>query len=70
MSRFELRVNGPLASWVVELIDTRFEGVVASEGAGADTTVIVTGIDPAAQRALLNLLWDAGHDVVSMKATG
>ena len=67
MSRFELRVNGPLASWVVELIDTRFEGVVAS--LGANTTVIVTGIDPAAERALLNLLWDAGYDVVSMNAT-
>jgi len=31
--------------------------------------VVVGGLDPASQRALLTLLWDTGHDVISMRST-
>jgi hypothetical protein len=49
--------------------ESGFDDFVTSHGAGADTTVVVAGIDPAGERALLKLLWDTGHDVVSMTAT-
>jgi hypothetical protein len=36
---------------------------------GADgTTLVVDGVDQAAVRALLTLLWDAGHEVLSLTA--
>jgi hypothetical protein len=66
MSRCELKVRGRLPESVVELIRARFGDVVAR---GEETVLIVAGIDPAAERALLTLLWDAGHDVVSMRST-
>ena len=36
---------------------------------GPGTTLVVDGLDPAAERALMSLLWDGGHDVVSMRFT-
>lgn len=58
---------GPLAESLVDLVRTRF-GDIATEPAAAGTTLVVVGLDPASERALLTLLWDTGHDVVSMRS--
>ena len=68
MSRSELTIRGRLAESAARLIASRFDAVSTHE-ADALTTLIVEGIDPAAERALLNLLWDTGHDVVGMQST-
>jgi hypothetical protein len=68
MSRSELTIRGRLADSVATLIATRFDAVSTHE-TDALTTLVVDGIDPAAERALLNLLWDTGHDVVGMRST-
>ena len=68
MSSCELVVGGRLAGSLLDLIRSRF-GEVTTEVAGTGTTVIVGGLDPASLRALLTLLWDTGHDVVSMRTT-
>ena len=69
MSRCELSVGGPLADSLLELIRSRFGEVTTRPDAGPSTTMIVCGLDPASERALLTLLWDTGHDVVSMRST-
>jgi hypothetical protein len=68
MSRFEIGVDGPLAEPLLDVIRNRF-GEVTTRRAGAATTVTVVGLDPAAERALLTLLWDTGHDVRSTRST-
>ncbi|MET0416093.1 MAG: hypothetical protein ABW022_08740 [Actinoplanes sp.] len=68
MSRFELSVTGQLADSLIELISSRF-GEVTTRPAPGGTTVTVGGLDPSSERALLTLLWDTGHDVVSTHAT-
>jgi hypothetical protein len=63
-SRYELRVRAPIARGLLDVIRTRFDHVSAS---GADGTVlIVDNIDQASVRALLTLLWDTGHEVLSL----
>ena len=69
MSRCELSVRGHLSASLVELIRARFDDVSTRTGAGPTTTLIVGGLDPAAERALVTLLWDAGHDVIEMHST-
>ena len=69
VSRCELRVSGQLADTLLELISSRFGEVSTQPGAGPSTTVIVGGLDPASERALLTLFWDTGHDVISMRST-
>jgi len=69
VSRCELSISGPLAAALLDLITTRFGEVTTRAGAGPGTTLIVDGLDPAAERALLTLLWDTGHDVLSMRST-
>ncbi len=68
MPRCELSVDGRLADAVVELISSRFGPVTTSSGPGRRTTLSVEAPDPAAERALLTLLWDTGHDVVEMRS--
>jgi hypothetical protein len=68
MSSCELVVAGQLAGSLLDLIRSRF-GAVTTEVVGTGTTVVVGGLDPASQRALLTLLWDTGHDVISMRST-
>lgn len=68
MSRFEIGVDGQLAESLVELIRSRF-GEVTTRCLATGTTVTVVGLDPASERALLTLLWDTGHDVVSTRST-
>jgi hypothetical protein len=69
MSRCELSISGPLADSLLELIRSRFGQVTTRPEAGPSTTVIIGGLDPASERALLTLLWDTGHDVISMRST-
>lgn len=69
MSRCELSVGGQLADSLLELIRSRFGEVTTRPGPGLSTTLIIGGLDPASERALLTLLWDTGHDVVSMRST-
>jgi 2-keto-3-deoxy-6-phosphogluconate aldolase len=65
----ELTVNSAVAESVLELIKARFGQVTTRAILGAGTTLTVTGIDPSGQRALLNLLWDTGHEIRSMSST-
>lgn len=62
---YRLTVTGRLSRTVTELIEARF-GAAASVGTdGADSSVELTADQPAL-RALLTLLWDLGHDVVTV----
>jgi len=66
VGRCELTVVGPLANSVLDVIRSRFD-VVAT--ATADGTVLtVAGVDQAAIRSLLIMLWDSGHEVLAMTA--
>ena len=59
--RCELVVNGPIARSVVETIAARFGP------SRVDRDVLtVEGVDHAAIRALMVLLWDTGHEVLAM----
>lgn len=67
-TRFELRVAGRLPASVGERIRDRF-GPVAL-GTGPCGTVLEGLIsDPAAVRALVDLVWDAGGDVRLLRLT-
>ena len=67
MSHFEFDVLGQLAEPLLEAMRSRF-GEVTTHRAGRGTTVSVDGLDAASERALLTLLWDTGHDVVSTRS--
>lgn len=67
VARYEFTVDGPLARSVDERIRAQFEHV--STRSGDRTRLIVDNIDQAAVRAVLNLLWDAGHDILSISST-
>jgi hypothetical protein len=69
MSRCQLSIGGQLADSLLELIRSRFGEVRTRPADEVGTTVIVEGLDPASERALLTLLWDTGHDVISMRCT-
>ena len=65
-ARCELTLRDAVSFSLLELIRTRFDHVSTP---GADGTVLaVDEVDQAAVRALLILLWDAGHEVLSLKA--
>ncbi len=64
--RLELTITSLLADSVLELIKERFDDVEARPGPGTTTIVTAVGIDQAGERALLNLLWDTGHDIGSL----
>ena len=59
--RCELVINGPIAQAVVETIATRFGPSTVDRG-----VLTVEGVDHAAVRALMVLLWDTGHEVLAM----
>ena len=64
----EVRVTGPVARSVVDAIRTRFD---ADSSRYADDTVLtVRAVDQAAVRALMIMLWDSGHEVLTMRITG
>ena len=65
--RCAVTVRGPIAPPVLDTIRARF-GEASASGT-PHTTLVVKGKDQAAVRALLALLWDAGHDVLALTNT-
>ena len=64
-THYELRLRAPIAHTLLDLIRTRFDHVTTP---GADgTLLIIENIDQASVRALLTLLWDTGHEVLSFE---
>jgi hypothetical protein len=62
-TRSELTLRGPLSGALRGLIRSRFDQVSMP----ADRSVlIIEDLDQASMRALLTLLWDAGHEVESL----
>jgi len=57
---------GPAATAVLALLDERYDHLSSAHGPEDDTVLTVSGIDQAGERALLNLLWDTGHEVRSV----
>ena len=62
-SRYALRLRQPIARSLLEVLRSRFDHVSASVSDG--TVLIVDDLDQAAVRAVLTLLWDTGHEVLS-----
>jgi hypothetical protein len=60
-------VRGPLAEPVVKAIRRQFE--VSTTRDCDDTVVTAEGVDQAAVRALMVLLWDTGHELLAMSTT-
>jgi hypothetical protein len=65
--RYRLVIAGPVAQWLTDTIADRFGGVSISAAANG-TVLEVVEADQPALRALLTLLWDVGHDVLSLSA--
>jgi len=64
-NRYQIRLRTPIADTFLDLIRTRFDQVSTP---GADGTVLVVeNLDQASVRALLTLLWDTGHEVVTFQ---
>jgi hypothetical protein len=68
-SRFELQVIGRLPQGLTEAIGARF-GAVAVHRQPGSTAVTGSVIDQAELRALLNLVWDTGADLLSLTLRG
>lgn len=68
MASIEIIVRGSLAESVTSLIASRFTAITVERSRAADSTRIEAEMDQAAERALLALLWDTGHDVMSMRS--
>jgi hypothetical protein len=62
VTRYRLCVNGPVSDRLVETITHRFGNVLMVRN-GEDTVLDAVLVDQPSLRALLTLLWDAGHDV-------
>ncbi|WP_234341138.1 hypothetical protein [Streptomyces sp. NRRL S-646] len=65
--RYELTLRGPISRTVLDVIRTRFDQVSTPGAYG--TVLIVENVDQASVRALLTLLWDTGHDVLTFEET-
>ena len=68
MTRYRLSVTGPVPRRLVETINHRF-GNVSVGRSGEDTVLDAVLVDQPSLRALLTLLWDAGHDVHDVSST-
>jgi hypothetical protein len=64
-NRYEIRLRAPIADTLLDLIRTRFDQVSTPGTDG--TALVVENLDQASVRALLTLLWDTGHDVISFQ---
>lgn len=64
-TRYELRLRASIAVTLLEVIRARF-GEVSADG----TVLIAENLDQASVRALLTLLWDTGHEVLSFEQAG
>jgi len=62
-TRCELTVRAPLSQSLLGEIRSRFD-LSASDADGS--VLILENLDQASVRALLTLLWDAGHEVLSL----
>ena len=63
-TRCELILRRAPSPALLELIRSRFDQV--SPRASDDAALIIENLDQASVRALLTLLWDAGHEVVAL----
>ena len=64
-THYELRLQAPIARSLLDVIRARFDHVSTP---GADGTVLVVeNHDQASVRALLTLLRDTGHEVVTFQ---
>jgi hypothetical protein len=63
-TRYELRLRAPIAHTLLDVIRARFDEV-STDG----TVLVVERLDQASVRALLTLLWDTGHEVLSFEET-
>jgi hypothetical protein len=68
VTRYRLSVAGPVPRRLVETITHRF-GNIAVGRDGEDTVLDAVLVDQPSLRALLTLLWDAGHDVHDVSLT-
>ena len=68
MTRYRLSVTGPVPRRLVETITHRFGNVSVGRN-GEDTVLDAVLVDQPSLRALLTLLWDAGHDVHDVSST-
>jgi NAD(P)H-dependent flavin oxidoreductase YrpB (nitropropane dioxygenase family) len=66
---YRLSVTGPVSRPLLETIAHRFGDVAVGRG-GRDTLLDADLPDQPSLRALLTLLWDAGHDVVALSPAG
>jgi hypothetical protein len=64
-SRYALRLREPIARSLLDVLRSRFDHV--STPAADGTILIVDNLDQAAVRALLTLLWDTSHEVLSFE---
>ena len=62
---YRLVVAGRLSHLLVDTIDARFGAAASIRPSGGDTAVLLTA-DQSALRALLTLLWDVGHELVTV----
>jgi hypothetical protein len=62
---YRVTVAGPLPGSLAGVIRARFAGVSIRPGTGR-TALELDAVDQPALRALLTLLWDVGHDVLSV----
>jgi hypothetical protein len=68
MGAAQLTVRGRLARGVLDALRARFD--VEATSTGDRTTLTVDGLDQAAIRAVMTMLWDSGHDVMAMSTGG
>lgn len=66
--QLQLTVSGTIAESVLALIKDRFDHVHTRALPGPATVVTIAHIDQAGERAILNLLWDTGHEIGSMSS--
>jgi hypothetical protein len=66
-SCYRLVVAGPPSRLLVDTIDARFGSAASVGPSGRDTAVLLTA-DQSSLRALLTLLWDVGHELVTVSA--
>jgi hypothetical protein len=60
-------VRGQLSESFLELVRSRFDEV-GRTNVGQNTLLMIDGADAAAERALITLLWDTGHDVIAVRS--
>jgi hypothetical protein len=68
VTRYRLSVTGPVPRRLLETITHRFGNVSVGRNEN-DTVLDAVLVDQPSLRALLTLLWDAGHDVHDLSST-